>query len=106
MSTTWAAYEQTESGKHLSIPVTTTKIYHTFNLNYNEGYDSDNELGPFYDAVVGEEDFDDDDDAMLVFGEHSLTVGEKAFPAADAALGNVATANDVPTTTANLTPPP
>jgi hypothetical protein len=63
-------------------------------------------LGSFYNSAAGDEDFDDDDEAMIVFGENSLTVGEKASPAADTALGNVAAANSAPTSAANLTPPP
>ena len=59
-----AAYEQTESGVHHTNSATTLTTSHTFNLTHDEGYDSNNKLGSFYDAVEVEEDFDSDDDSL------------------------------------------
>jgi hypothetical protein len=47
-------YECNETGIALSVPVATAQL--TFNArdSYGHGYDSDGELGPFYDAVFDE----------------------------------------------------
>ncbi len=58
-----ALYDKTDDGVHLSIPVAPAPIVrHTFNVNYDNGEDSDGKIGPFYDAVVGEDLLDSDDD--------------------------------------------
>jgi hypothetical protein len=48
-----APYEQTDEGVHLSIPVAPVAIpFHTdFNLNYDNGADSNGDVGPFFDAA-------------------------------------------------------
>jgi hypothetical protein len=45
---------------HLSIPVDpeAIPICTDFNLNYDNGADSDGDVGPFFDAVEGEDDYD------------------------------------------------
>jgi hypothetical protein len=51
-----APYDTTDDGVHLSIPVAPAPIVrHAFNLIYENGEDSDGEIGPYYDAVVGED---------------------------------------------------
>jgi hypothetical protein len=47
-------YEYNETAIALSVPVTTAQL--TFNArdSYGDRYDSDGELGPFYDAVFDE----------------------------------------------------
>ncbi len=48
-----APYEQTDEGVHVSIPVAPVviPIRTDFNLNYDDGADSDGDVGPFFDAV-------------------------------------------------------
>ena len=57
-------YDIMEEIVHLSVPVYTESIVpQGINyLNYEDGYDSNGEEGPFYDAVVNECDSDTDDD--------------------------------------------
>ena len=66
-----ALYEQTDEGVHVSIPVAPVviPIRTDFNLNYDDGADSDEDVGPFFDAVEGEDVNDSDDDAELVWSE-------------------------------------
>ena len=66
-----ALYEQTDEGVHLSIPAApAAKPIHTdFNFNCDDGADSDEDVGPFFDAVEGEDVNDSDDDAELVWSE-------------------------------------
>jgi hypothetical protein len=37
--------------------------YTDFNINYDDGADSDGDVRPFFDAVEGEDDYDFDNDA-------------------------------------------
>jgi hypothetical protein len=62
-----APYELTNDGVHLSIPVAPAAIpiRTDFNLMYDDGADSDGEVGPFFDAVEGEDEFDSDDDIEI-----------------------------------------
>jgi hypothetical protein len=65
-------FQQTEGGVFISVPVETTATMGGIkNLNeetYCLGYDSDGELGPFFDAVADEKwDSDSDDDEESVF---------------------------------------
>jgi hypothetical protein len=62
-----APYERTDDGVHLSIPVApaTIPIHTDFNLVYDDGADSDGEVGPFFDAVECKDEFDSDDDLKL-----------------------------------------
>jgi len=59
-----AAYQRTQDGIHLSIPVAPAALPQRFDFNYDnyDGADSDGEVGPFYDAVADEEGLDSDDD--------------------------------------------
>jgi hypothetical protein len=59
-----AAYQQTEGGVHLSIPVAPAALPQRVDVNYDnyDGADSDGEVGPFYDAVADEEGLDSDND--------------------------------------------
>jgi len=69
-SATNAEYAKANSGVYLSVPVsraTAAAATLTFNTDYSEGYDSGGELGPFFDAVEGEDDFSDDDDDSVFF---------------------------------------
>jgi len=43
--------------------------YTDFNINYDDGADSDGDVRPFFDAVEGEDDYDFDNDAELVWLE-------------------------------------
>ncbi len=55
VSTAKAPYEQTEEGICISIPVPPAPVQRNdFNFNYEDGADSDGEVGPFYGAVQGE----------------------------------------------------
>jgi hypothetical protein len=53
------------------VPVTTEHVLakNSNENTYSQGYDSDGEIGPFYDAVSGEKDYsseeEDDDDAQI-----------------------------------------
>ncbi len=49
-------FEQSADGVHISVPVTAgyTSISNGNEDTYNLGYDSDGEIGPFYDAVADE----------------------------------------------------
>jgi hypothetical protein len=40
------------------------QLKEVFNLNFENGEDSDGEIGPFWDAVKGEEYYDSDDDKV------------------------------------------
>jgi hypothetical protein len=53
-------YDATDTGVMLSIPVT-SKIPHAVNNNgtYHDGYDSDGEIGPLFDAVAAQADGND-----------------------------------------------
>jgi hypothetical protein len=55
---------ETDNGLQLSIPMTTRQeAKHTFKESYNDGYNSNDELGPFFDAVAGEQfDFSDEEE--------------------------------------------
>jgi len=55
---------ETDNGLQLSIPMPTRQeAKHTFKESYNNGYDSNDELGPFFDAVAGEQfDFSDEEE--------------------------------------------
>ena len=73
VSATNAEYAQANWGVYLSVPVSRAMAPAaslTFNTDYSEGYDSGGELGPFYDAVECEEDFesDEDDDSIFFYG--------------------------------------
>jgi hypothetical protein len=56
-------YDVTDAGVVLSMPVTTQipNLGNSNNGTYHEGYDSDGELGPFFDAVANQKDDDDED---------------------------------------------
>jgi hypothetical protein len=43
-----------EIGITISVPVTTTELTFTVKDSFGDGYDSEGELGPFYDAVLDE----------------------------------------------------
>ena len=66
-----APYEQTDERVHLSIPVAPTviPICTDFNLNYEDGAESDGDVGSFFDAVEGEDEYNSDNDAELVWSE-------------------------------------
>jgi hypothetical protein len=55
-------YDVTDDGVVISVPVT-SDIPNSNNNNgtYEDGYDSDGQLGPFYDAVLNEKDDDDEE---------------------------------------------
>jgi len=57
-------FVETDNGLQLSIPMTTRQeAKHTFKESYNDGYNSNDELGPFFDAVAGEQfDFSDEEE--------------------------------------------
>jgi hypothetical protein len=89
-STAGVAFEQNEAGVRFSVPVTES-LNTTKNLDestYNQGYDSDGEQGPFYDAVLDEMDFwnqsdcESDDDS--IFASPAIGVIQRAPPAPEA----------------------
>jgi hypothetical protein len=56
-------YDVTDTGIMLSVPVT-SEIPYAKNNNcntYQEGYDSDGEVGPFFDAIANQKDDDDEE---------------------------------------------
>jgi hypothetical protein len=58
-----AAYEQTDEGVCISIPVPPVPIQRNeYNFDYENSMDSDGKVGPFYDAVEGDKEVDSDDD--------------------------------------------
>jgi hypothetical protein len=63
-------YDVTGSGVVLSVPATTEAPCSNNNRNqtYQEGYDSDEEVGPFFDAVASQLD---DDDEVFDEEEHA-----------------------------------
>jgi hypothetical protein len=55
-------YDVTDDGVALSVPVTSQMPYSNNNTStYEDGYDSDGQLGPFYDAVAHQKDDDDEE---------------------------------------------
>jgi hypothetical protein len=72
LSTAGVAFEQSDDGVQLSVPTTqsTRTIKNTDEGTYAMGYDSDGEVGPFFDAVVGEmEDYDSEDSSCNDYDE-------------------------------------
>ena len=59
-------FDFTQEGRHLSVPVVDTSIapQGTDYFQYEDGYDSNNELGPFWNAVEGLDPDDNDDDIV------------------------------------------
>jgi hypothetical protein len=55
-------YDVTDDGVVISVPVTSDIPYsNNNNGTYEDGYDSNGQLGPFYDAVCNEKDDDDEE---------------------------------------------
>mmetsp|Transcript_15692 Transcript_15692/g.22367 ORF Transcript_15692/g.22367 Transcript_15692/m.22367 type:complete len:238 (-) Transcript_15692:894-1607(-) len=108
VSSTNAEYSQSQSGVYLSVPLaSTTALKLTFDTDYSQGYDSDGELGPFFDAVEGEEDFEDDDsdDDSIFFlgaGFSSPVVDVVDEPEPEAALPGTIDAAEAPPTKETL----
>jgi hypothetical protein len=80
-------FQQTEGGVFISVPVETTATMGGIkNLNeetHRLGYDSDGELGPFFDAVANENWYSDsDDDEEPVFLMTPPTPPEQSAPPA------------------------
>jgi hypothetical protein len=89
-STAGVAFEQNEDGVRFSVPVTES-LNMTRNLDestYNQGYDSDGERGPFYDAVLDEMDLWDQSDCESddgsIFASPAIGVIQRAPPAPEA----------------------
>jgi hypothetical protein len=59
-------YNADNNGNTLSVPCEKTpeKMAEKNYFNFEDGYDTDEEIGPFRDAVEGEMDVDDDLDAL------------------------------------------
>ena len=53
-----------ETGIALSVPVTTAQLTFDARDSYGDGYDSDGELGPFYDAVFDEPSESEDEEEL------------------------------------------
>ena len=89
---------ETEAGVQLSVPAAPAS-HRTIYLNYEDGYDSNNEIGLFWDAVEGEEEEEDDDDSIFCFGvqfsEPQTEVNniDDTAPAANAETANASAAN-------------
>jgi hypothetical protein len=62
------AYDCNEQGQPLSVPLTTS-IQTITSVDHNEGYDSDGEVGSFFDAVANEKDDEDP-----IFDEESIVL--------------------------------
>ncbi len=107
-STAGVAFEQNENGIRFSVPVTESAILPK-NLDeetYREGYDSDGERGPFYDAVISEmEQWDDSDsDSDDEFRSPSQPTTDAPLATALPATGELSTTP--PDATAGLTTAP
>lgn len=80
-----------------------------FDTDYSQGYDSDGELGPFFDAVEGEEDFEDDDsddDSIFFLGagfsSPVVDVVDEPEPEPEATLPGTIDAAEAPPTKETL----
>jgi hypothetical protein len=110
VSSTNAEYSQSQSGVYLCVPLaSTTAPKLTFNTDYSQGYDSDGELGPFFDAVEDEEDLEDDDsddDSIFFLGagfsSPVVDVVDEPEPEPDAALPGTIDAAEAPPTKETL----
>jgi hypothetical protein len=72
------SFPKTDNGLQLSIPMPAhQEITQTFKESYNVGYDSNGELGPFFDTVAGEQ-YDSSDEE-----EEDTPAGTPAEPVAN-----------------------
>ena len=65
------AYECNETGVALSVPQTTAQLQFNARDTYRDGYDSDGELGPFFDAVMDEPSESEDEEELPTVGAPS-----------------------------------
>lgn len=70
-------YDITDTGIMLSVPVTSEIPYAKNNNSntYQEGYDSDGDVGPFFDAIVNQKD---DEDEEFDEDEHNQCLKKQA----------------------------
>jgi hypothetical protein len=67
------AYECNKTGVALSVPLTTAQLQFNARDFYCDGYDSDGELGPFFDAVMDElSDTEDEEELPTAGGAPSI----------------------------------
>jgi hypothetical protein len=66
------AYECNETGVALSVPQTTAQLQFNARDTYHDGYYSDGELGPFFDAVMVEPSESEDEEELPTIGAPSL----------------------------------
>ena len=55
-------FDINEKGVALSVPVSTEILNGNNDMTYHDGYDSNNECGPFFDAIQGEKIWESDSD--------------------------------------------
>jgi hypothetical protein len=68
------AFEYNEAGVALSVPQTTAQLQFNAKDSYHDGYDSDSELGPFFDAIMDEaSDSEDDEELPTAAGVESAS---------------------------------
>ena len=60
------SYEHNEAGIALSVPETTRQLDFIARDSYRDRYDSDGELGPFFDAVVDEPSDSEDEEELPI----------------------------------------
>jgi hypothetical protein len=66
------AYECNERDVALSVPQTTAQLQFNARDSYHDGYDSDGELGPFFDAVMNEPSDSEDEEELTTTGAPSM----------------------------------
>jgi hypothetical protein len=89
VSTENIRYNVNENGITLSVPreQTPEKQSSKNYYNFEEGYDTDNKIGPFGDAVEGEEDSDDDMEPMPE-ADAVVPILEEPIPAIEAPVNS------------------
>jgi hypothetical protein len=96
-STAGVLFEQGEGGVNVSVPVTTEArvIRNIDESTYSNRYDSDGEIGPFFDAVAAEKQYDSDDESLHDQEPEIIAAPAIAVASPNAAPGPTLTAETV-----------